>query len=56
MPFTEGIAVLSIEEAASRLYVGRDELEAMTAGKVKALPTGFTQMIPTSEVVRLVKG
>jgi excisionase family DNA binding protein len=43
-----------VGEAAARLGVSRSELEAMiAAGKIAALPTGFTQMIPTSEVERL---
>jgi hypothetical protein len=34
--------------------MSRAELEAMIdAGKVEALPTGFTRMIPTREVERL---
>jgi excisionase family DNA binding protein len=46
--------VLSLGEAAARLGVGRSELEAMlAAGKVEALPTGFTRMIPTREIERL---
>jgi excisionase family DNA binding protein len=49
--------VLSLGEAATRLGVSRTTLEAMIdAGKVEALPTGFTRMIPTSEVERLTKG
>jgi excisionase family DNA binding protein len=44
--------VLSLGEAASRLGVSRATLEAMVeAGKIEALPTGFTRMIPTREVV-----
>jgi excisionase family DNA binding protein len=46
--------VLSLGEAATRLGVSRTALEAMIdAGKVEALPTGFTRMIPTREVDRL---
>lgn len=49
--------VLSLGEAASRLGVGRAELEAMIeAGKIEALPTGFTRMIPTIEIERLTAG
>jgi excisionase family DNA binding protein len=53
----ESQRVLSLGEAASRLGMSRSELEAMiAAGKVEALPTGFTRMIPTREVERLRKG
>jgi hypothetical protein len=49
-----GVAVLSPGEAAARLGITRDELMAMVAaGTIKTLPTEFTPMIPTSEVVRL---
>lgn len=49
--------VLSLGEAAARLGVSRATLEAMiAAGKVQALPTGFTRTIPTREVVRLTIG
>lgn len=42
--------------SAARLNVSRSELEAMIAyGNEEALPTGYTRMIPTSEVVRLTK-
>jgi excisionase family DNA binding protein len=42
---------LSLAEAAARLGVSRAEFEAMiAAGKIEALPTGFTRMIPTREV------
>jgi hypothetical protein len=35
--------------------MGRTQLEAMIdAGKVEALPTGYTRMIPTREVDRLM--
>lgn len=50
----ESERVLSLGEAAARLGVTRPELEAMiAAGKIEALPTGFTRMIPTREVERL---
>lgn len=46
--------VLTLGEAAARLNVSRPELEALiAAGKIEALPTGFTQMIPTREAERL---
>lgn len=49
-----GVGVLSLGEAAARLGVSRTELEAMiAAGTITALPTGYTRMIPTSEVERL---
>jgi excisionase family DNA binding protein len=48
--------VLTVGEAATRLGVARATLEAMIdAGKVEALPTGFTRMIPTREVERLMR-
>jgi excisionase family DNA binding protein len=44
-------------EAAVRLGLSRSQLEAMiAAGKIEALPTGFTWMIPTREVARLLAG
>ncbi len=47
----------SLGEAAGKLGVSRNELEAMIAAeKIEALPTGFTRMIPTSEVARLRPG
>jgi excisionase family DNA binding protein len=49
--------VLSLGEAAARLSLSRTTLEAMIdAGRVEAVPTGFTRMIPTREVERLTKG
>jgi excisionase family DNA binding protein len=51
-----GVGVLSLGEAAARLGVSRSELEAMiAAGKIEALTTGFTRMVPTSEVARLAR-
>lgn len=53
-PYGVVVAVLSLGEAAQRLHVSRGELEAMIdAGKVQALPCGFTRMIPLAEVERL---
>jgi excisionase family DNA binding protein len=50
------VLVLSLGEAAARLGVSRAELEAMIdAGKIVALPTGFTRMVPTSDVRRLMR-
>jgi excisionase family DNA binding protein len=47
--------VLTLGRAAARLGLCRDELEAMiAAGKIEALPTGFTQTIPTTELDRLM--
>jgi excisionase family DNA binding protein len=52
---SESVAVLSLGEAAARLGVARAHLEAMIdRGAVEALPTGFTRMIPTTEVERLL--
>lgn len=46
----ESVSVLSLGEAAARLGVSRAELETMiAAGKIEALPTGFTRMIRTWE-------
>jgi uncharacterized cupin superfamily protein len=51
------VAVLSLGDAAARLGLSRAELEAMIgAGTIEALPTRFTRVIPTSEVVRLIAG
>lgn len=48
------IGLLSLGEVAQRLGISRDGLDAMiAAGTIKALPTGFTRMIPTSEVERV---
>ena len=53
----EAIGLLSLSEAATRLGVSRTTVEAMiVAGKIEALPTGFTRMIPTHEVERLAGG
>jgi excisionase family DNA binding protein len=51
---SRGIGVLSIGEAADRLGMSRSELEALIdRGAVEGLPTGYTRMIPTTEVERL---
>ena len=51
---SEAVGVLTLGEAAARLRMSRSQLEAMiAAGKIAALPTGFTQTIPTREVERL---
>lgn len=51
---SESVGVLSLGEAAGRLGVSRTALEPMIgAGKVEALPTGFTRIIPTSKIDRL---
>lgn len=51
---SEAIGVLSLGEAAARLVVIRSALEAMIdAGKIEALPTGRTRMVPTTQVDRL---
>jgi excisionase family DNA binding protein len=50
------VLVLTLGEAAARLGVTREALEAMiAAGKIQALPTGFTRMIPSAEIDRLQK-
>ncbi len=50
-----GIGVLSVGEAATRLGMSRSQLETMISrGAVQALPTGFTRMIPTAEIERLL--
>jgi excisionase family DNA binding protein len=47
-------AALTLGEAASQLGISRPELEAMiAAGRIEALWTGYTRMIPTREVERL---
>jgi excisionase family DNA binding protein len=56
-PSERSEGVLSLGEAAARVGVSRAALEAMIdAGKIEALPTGFTRMMPTREVERLTKG
>jgi excisionase family DNA binding protein len=51
---SEAVGVLTLGEAAVRLGETRLQLEAMIAGgKIEALPTGYTRMIPTREVERL---
>jgi hypothetical protein len=53
---SESVGVLSLGEAAARLGMTRAQLEVMIdAGKVEALPTGFTRMVPTREVARLTR-
>ena len=49
--------VLTLGEAAVRLGMSRPALEALIdAGKLEALPTGFTRMIPSREIERRTKG
>jgi len=51
---SEAVGVLTKGEAAARLGVSRSQLEAMiAAGKIEALPTGFTRMTQTGEIERL---
>jgi excisionase family DNA binding protein len=51
---SEAVGVLTLGEACVRLGVTRAQLEAMiAAGKIEALPTGYTRTIPTREVERL---
>jgi hypothetical protein len=51
-----GVLVQSLGEAAAKLGVNRAELEDMiAASKIRALPTGYTRMIPTREVERLIE-
>jgi excisionase family DNA binding protein len=53
---SESIGVLLLGEVAARLGISRAEVERMiAAGKMRALPTGYTKMIPTREVERLLK-
>ncbi len=53
---SRGFGVLTIGEAAARLGMSRSQLEALIdRGAVEALPTGFTRMIPTTEVERLLQ-
>jgi excisionase family DNA binding protein len=48
---SEAIGVLFPGEAAAGLGITRAEIERMiAAGKMRALPTGFTVTVPTSEV------
>lgn len=51
---SETIAVLSLGEVAARLDISRAEVERMiAAGKLRGLATGWTVMVPTSEVERV---
>lgn len=51
---SESIGVLTIGEAAARLAMSRAQLEALIdRGVVEALPTGFTRVVPTTEVERI---
>ena len=53
---SESVGVLSLGEAANRMGMSRAQLEAkIDAGKIEALPTGFTRMVPTREVERLTR-
>jgi hypothetical protein len=46
--------VVTVGEAAARLGISPNQLDVMIdAGKIEALPTGFTCMVPTREVERL---
>jgi hypothetical protein len=50
----ESVLVLTMQEAATRLGITTDEMEAMVKrGTVKSLVAGWTTMVPTSEVERL---
>jgi hypothetical protein len=49
-----GVAVLTVEEAATRLRMARAQLEALIArGAVETLPIEFGCVIPTREDERL---
>ena len=51
---SEAVGVLLLGEACARLGLTRAELEALIeAGKVEALPMGYSVAIPTREVERL---
>jgi excisionase family DNA binding protein len=53
---SESVGVLTLGEAAARLGISRSHLEALIdAGKIEALPTGFTRTVPTREVERLMR-
>ena len=46
--------MLTLGQAAAWLGLSRAELEAMIeAGRIEALPTGYTRTIPVSEIERL---
>jgi hypothetical protein len=48
------VLVLTIHDAATRLGITTDEIEAMVnRGTVKPVVAGWTTMVPTSEVERL---
>lgn len=49
----ESVGVLTIGEVAARWGIARSEVERMiAAGKLRALPTGYTVTVPSSEVER----
>ena len=51
---SEAIAVLTMQEAATRLGISRGEVEVMVKrGTVKSLMAGWTVVVPTVEVERL---
>ena len=50
----ETVGVLFLGEVAARLEIRRAEVERMIAsGRLHPLPTGFTFIVPISEVERL---
>jgi hypothetical protein len=51
---SEAIAVLTMQEAATRLGISEGEVEPMVKrGTVKSVVAGWTIMVPTSELLRL---
>jgi hypothetical protein len=55
-PRSEAIAVLTLREAATRLGISTSEMEAMVkGGAVRSVVAGWTTMVPTSEVERLLR-
>jgi excisionase family DNA binding protein len=53
---SEAIAVLTMQEAATRLGISTGEMEAMVKrGTVRSVVAGWTTMVPTSEVERCAR-
>jgi excisionase family DNA binding protein len=53
---SESIGVWTLGEAAAKLQISKPEVERMiAAGKLRALPTGFTVTVPSVEVEELIR-
>src|SRR5438552_1395316 len=53
----ESVHVVTLGEPATGLGVSRADVESMiAAGKIEALPTGYTRTIPVGEIERVAAG